>query len=157
MLPQHFRGPVGDGHYKRGSNCSLVARRSAAGGGGGGGPIQNYNRAYDKGFERLCRPSGGVAASCKRYDLTCTANATSTSSRTVYRHLVDNGLAERAEEFRRDHAGNVTGRILWWNVADLFDVPLWHASDGDCSHFCYIPPLYEGAFERLNLLLPQVK
>ena len=35
-LPQHFGGPIGNGHYERGStNCSLVARRSADGGGGG--------------------------------------------------------------------------------------------------------------------------
>jgi hypothetical protein len=45
---------------------------------------------------------------------------------------------ERLERFRRVNP-IVTGSILQWNVADLFDIPSWHAGPGDCSHFCYVP------------------
>ena len=53
-----------------------------------------------------------------------------------------------------ENDGNITGTILKWNIADIFDEPLWHFDQADCSHFCYVPPLYEAAFERLELLLP---
>ena len=46
----------------------------------------------------------------------------------------------------------MTGKILQWNIADLFDVQQWHFDNNDCSHFCYLLPLYESAFERLGLL-----
>ena len=38
----------------------------------------------------------------------------------------------------------------------MFNVPMWHISNGDCSHFFCVPPLYEAALKRLELMLPPV-
>lgn len=141
-LPQHF--DTVDGHHERGVNCSLSPRKLP-----NSTVIQNYNRAAEDGFATFC--------SAQQHDCglahTCTVNRTSMEYRTVYKYLVDNNCTERQERFEEGEP-NVTGKILRWNIADLFDEPLWHQDNGDASHFCYIPPLYEAAFQRLELLLP---
>ncbi len=69
----------------------------------------------------------------------------------MYKFLLHNNCSDRLERF--DKISIISSRVLRWNIADLFDVPQWHAGEGDCSHFCYVTPLYEAAFERLWLLL----
>lgn len=141
-LPQHFN--TSDGHYEGGKQCLLKQLKS-----GKGSAIQQYNNATESLFSTFCNAEEDCS---RRHERTCTVNRTSTEYRTVYKHLVDNNCTERLERYR-GHS-TVSGRILRWNIADLFDVPQWHYDNGDCSHFCYIPPLYEAAFERLDLLLP---
>ena len=143
-LPQHF--DTIDGHYERGTNCSLEQMKSSP----DENMIQNYNKAINDEFSMLC---DSQPQSCsRRLERMCTVNRTSMEYRTVYKFLVENNCTKRLERFQGN--SNVTGKILQWNIADLFDVPLWHFSNNDCSHFCYIPPLYEAVFERLGLLLP---
>ena len=166
-LPQHF--DTDDGHYVPGANmnCTLrPSRRSNE----NVDKIQNYNKAYNSLFDKFCNTSGSSSSNlrqsvspnwCGRYEHICTVDRYSTSTRTLYKHLVDNNCADWLRRYRGTSSTNgneessssfVTGKILRWNIADLFDVPLWHFSD--CSHFCYIPSLFEAALERLNLLLP---
>jgi hypothetical protein len=79
--------------------------------------------------------------------------------------------------------GQLTGTIYRWNIFNLFDVEWWHIDNMDCkfrvlhvmisivavsyafylkywfvaraqgTHVCYIPQLFEAAFERLLILL----
>ena len=93
--------------------------------------------------------------SCKNriHGYTCSLNRTTLAYRTVYKHLHENNCTERMQRYH-ENDGNITGTILKWNIADIFDEPSWHFDQADCSHFCYVPPLYEAAFERLELLLP---
>ena len=160
-LPQHF--DTNDRHYrhyKRGKSCSLEPL--------GAKVNQKYNEAHDVGFSRLCISQNET---CKgRHEHICTVNRTSLEYRTVYKFLVEpsvfgsnpidtnhhanNSYRERLEQYYLNRETIVTGKILRWNIQNLFDVPTWHFDNGDCSHFCYIPPMFENAFRRLDLLLP---
>lgn len=172
-LPQHFN--TTDGHYQKGKTCSLAQlllqnhpTETRKGNGVTRQAIQNYNQAYDEVFGDSCEP---VPGSCNglTYQHSCTMNLTSTNYRTVYKYLLDSnvtegthylqknniteGLRHYGRMMRSNHTNIMTANVLRWNVADLFDVPIWHAGSMDCSHFCYVPNLYEAAFERLSLLL----
>ena len=76
------------------------------------------------------------------------------SIQTLYKYYKDsNCCQERLKRLEKGEA-SVTGTILRWQIADLFDVATWHVASNDCSHFCFVPALYEAAFERLEPLLP---
>ena len=77
--------------------------------------------------------------------------ARDTSVRSVYRFLSDNNLTDRLGRY--EGKDEFSGKVHRWDIADLFDVPLWHVHDKDCSHFCFVPRMFELAFYRLNLLL----
>jgi hypothetical protein len=150
ILPQHFDSE--DGHYphhdNNGAQCKSIQRNETEGD-IMRKSIQNFNKAADDGFAKYCELS-------ECHQLTCKMNITATNCRTVYKHLVDNNLTLKAEamkELHQNREGMVTGDISYWHVDDLFNIPKWHHSDSDCSHFCYIPTLYEEAFRRLKLLL----
>ena len=175
-LPQHFN--TYDGHYdiKIPPNCSLDTR------GNGDVAIQKYNKAYELFLDMICKSnnsslkdqsSSSSSSGCDQYEHTCTVNQRSIDTRTVYKHLIDNNCTDWLQRFFSNSisAGmmnlpsdeySITGSILQWNIADLFDVPQWHfgnrrgESHNDCSHFCYVPSLFEAAFERLNLILPSI-
>jgi hypothetical protein len=158
-LPQHFDTP--DGHYQENAECSLSPRKLNH---SDDNPIQLYNKIYNDAFSEFCNASTS-ALNFNTYEHSCMVNRTSLEYPTVFEYYMrgthvndqygggSRCCEERLERFRRGNS-IVTGSILRWNVADLFDVPSWHASTGDCSHFCYVPSLYEAAFERLLLLLP---
>ena len=143
-LPQHFN--TTDGHYQTGAACSLKQMQSYP----GEQMIQNFNKATDEAFSTFCeinqtqQPCGG---SDSRHEHVCTVNRTSMEYRAVYKMLVDDNCTE-TEEIKRFEEGDsiVKGRILRWNIADLFDAPQWHAgaatteaANADCSHFCFVP------------------
>jgi len=142
VLPQHFNSF--DGHYQNGDNftdCNQFTKR----------PNQNYNKAIDHAFDMYCNNTQKTHAN--KYEVECTMNQTSEEYRTVYNFFKTNNCTKRRKEVEDDNPIK-TGAILRWNIADLFDVPQWHESD--CSHFCYVMPAYEAAFERLDLLLPSL-
>lgn len=150
-LPQHFN--TSDGHFDSpgdSKTCSLQHRKPE---GSNSTMFQNYNRIYNKAFATLCNTKQHNSSDCGPYMHTCTVNRTNVEYPTVYKYYVDSQCCEKRLERYNKGNGTVTGTILRWNIADLFDEPQWHASTGDCSHFCYIPALYEAAFERLDLLL----
>ena len=93
------------------------------------------------------------AHASNKYEVECIMNQTSEDYQTVYNFFKTNNCTKRRKEVEDDNPIK-TGAILRWNIADLFDVPQWHESD--CSHFCYVMPAYEAAFERLDLLLPSL-
>jgi len=159
VLPQHFS--TFDGHYEKGKevNCSSNPLKLIS---STRGPvIQNYNKAHEEAFSSFCDDGGNLlqnetsSSACGRREQYCTVNRTSVDYPTAYKFLSDNNFTRHMEQFRGGYDGKgsnmVTGKILRWNVADLFNVGQWHISD--CSHYCYVPPLYEAAFERLLLLL----
>ena len=157
VLPQHFNST--DGTYEEGLGCSLKPLRPS--GMFGQQEIQNYNNVTDSIFLENCHlttQEERTPPSCvkQHHEYDCTVNRTSMEYRTIYKFLLEQNCTARLARFQADHneGSIVTGRILRWNIADLFDVPEWHSGKGDCSHFCYVPPLYEAAFERLDLLLP---
>lgn len=143
-LPQHF--DTRDGHYR------AESRRCAArpGGRARGAPVQRYNRAYDRLFDALCGPADPAGCPYKR---ACAANRTDGGLASLHRYYVRSGCCAGRRARLERAPRRAEGTILRWEVADLFDVAAWHADDGDCTHFCYVPSLYEAAFERLLLLL----
>ena len=149
ILPQHFN--TIDGHWTtEGSNCSLQTWKGED---DDEREIQLYNIAAKYAFLTNCVTMDRDPPYCSHHhEYNCTVDRTSLDYRTVYKYFLDNNCTEQLARFKQP--SNITGRVLQWNIADLFDVPYWHASDGDCSHFCYMVPLYEAAFERLGLLLP---
>lgn len=152
ILPQHFNSA--SGHYPHKDNSgkcrsfykSLDNTRA---------PIQSYNMAVSKGFAEHCQSAASDDCHIPHRYI-CTMNVTATSCRTVYKFLTDNNVTSKAEAMKKKYettGGMAKGDILYWSIADLFSVPEWHTEDKDCSHYCYIPALYEEAFERLNWLL----
>jgi hypothetical protein len=155
-LPQHFDTP--DGQYKKNAECSLLPRKLNR---SNDAPMQSYNKMYSDYFSELCNASTS-STDFNTYEHSCTVNLTSLDYPTVFEYMMNGKhvhggsggcCKERLERVRRVNS-IVTGTILRWNVYDLFDVPSWHAGPNDCTHYCYVPSLYEAAFERLLLLLP---
>jgi hypothetical protein len=109
-------------------------------------------------FSRICFNIGLEERVCDAYESKVRVNRTSLALPTVYRYYLEKNCCkkrlERLERLRDQGDANVTATILRWEIADLFDVPSWHRADMDCKHFCYIPALFEAAFERLDLLIP---
>lgn len=134
--------------------------------------IQKYNKAADLGFATFCdnnhdheeyqlqQEQSSSSCTNNNFEHTCTVNRTNMEYRTVYRFLVENNCTKQLNKrFRGGDDSNSTlrgGKILRWNIDNLFDHAQWHVSDDDCSHFCYVPPMYEAAFERLDMLLPEL-
>lgn len=130
-LPQHFN--TSDGHHEQGKLCTLKHWKLSD-----DEAIQSYNKATESAFSKFCNESHTQTPFDHRLEHDCTVNRTSVEYRTVYNFLRENNCTKRLERFE----GNpiATGKILRWNVADLFDQPQWHHSINDCSHFCYITP-----------------
>ena len=161
-MPQHFNTyglGLDDGHYTEGNNhsdCNQTKKWKIP----GQLSIQNYNNATDRAFAKYCNSTNHLKEQqsyyASRYEHECTVNQTSLEyPRTVYNYLKENNCTKRLERFTKEGGSSLTtGTILRWNIADLFDVPQWH--HGDCSHFCYVMPVYEAAFERLLYLLPSL-
>ena len=106
--------------------------------------------AAEIGFSKFCPNNTSILQSLNNSSLnhlehnimSCTVNQTSTDYRTVYKMLIDNNYTEESAIMKRFNTEKPikTGRILQWNIADIFDVPQWHASNDDCSHFCFVLP-----------------
>ena len=148
-LPQHFSSS--DGHYYHGRKsmtrgCLIQPRKP-----NGQTTIQHYNKLYNEQFAQFCNANSNQSNNA--YEVECTVNRQSLEYPTVYKYYTTEKCCDNRLERLKSGNGNVTGTILRWEIADLFDVPLWHVDDMDCSHFCYVPSLYESAFERLILLL----
>lgn len=178
-LPQHF--DTVDGHHEGGKKCSLKQMQSTHPNNnttahGQYEAIQKYNKAANHGFATFCDNNHAnehqrqlqqeKSSSCtnNNFEHTCTVNRTNMEYRTVYRFLVENNCTKQLNKryFTGNNDSNSSttlrgGKILRWNIDNLFDHPQWHVGDTDCSHFCYIPPMYEAAFERLDMLLPELE
>lgn len=150
-LPQHFDSK--DGHYEPHKACSPQSRKID---GVDNAFIQKYNQRYSDVFSKMCVIQSIKSSACDSYVHTCSANIMDMVGPTVHNYYIaSNCCEERLQKLRqRGGSGTITGTILRWSIADLFDQPSWHAARFDCSHFCYIPAMYEAAFERLELLLP---
>lgn len=149
-LPQHF--DTVDGHHEKDNyNCSLKHLKIRP---GSGSNMQNYNNATNNAFSTFCNRTQSKQPYAEMYEHECTVNVTSSKHRTVYNFLLKNNVTKLLERYKTKRSELIKGTILRWNIADLFDVPQWHHGGGDCSHFCYVMPLYEAAFERLEMLLP---
>ncbi|KAL7540222.1 hypothetical protein ACHAXR_009953 [Thalassiosira sp. AJA248-18] len=152
-LPQHFN--TSDGHFREGKGCSILTRKkpnlSHA-----DATIQLYNTFYNKAFAEFCNVllDQTSPSECESYEVRCTVNRISQKFPTLFKYYTNERCCEKRLERLKNGNATVSGTILRWNIADIFDVPLWHASGSDCSHFCYVPALYETAFERLRFLLP---
>ena len=154
-LPQHF--DTMDGHYmesaRKDQKCTPLKPYSV----GDDRVIQQYNTIYNEKFAEL-REYPGVQSNqsltCDAYESKVRVNRTRMDLPTVYKYYIEKKCCLKRLERLKQGDASVTATVLRWDLTDLFDVPFWHSSDGDCSHFCYIPALYEAAFERLDLLIP---
>lgn len=162
-LPQHF--DTRDGHFlswnklKKDHTCVPNKGDSTL-------KQQVYNGVYDQAFAKLCQPKNELDEArvpCNHLSFNCTVKPTGeVEYQTIWNFWRANNSTERIlrEKQRLSNLGGnkeshaeVTGTILRWNVFDIFDVEWWHSKDMDCSHYGYIPPLFEAAFERLELLI----
>lgn len=176
-LPQHFDTP--DGHYPHDRkvedkkcvaiNKDYILQENNTG--------QEYTKVHQEAFSTFCSKERSLCGYLKH---TCTVNTRDVDVLSVYYYWVKNNMKSELEH--AEHMDPiVTGTILEWPLFDLFDVPMWHARgksshgmillfiripfsnniiyieisilDEDCSHYCYVPALYEAAFQRLDLLL----
>jgi hypothetical protein len=151
-LPQHF--DTSDGNYnerelKQSKVKACVPVRDPK-------SKQPYNQKYDEAFSRMCNEGmldGIHLSTCGGMWHTCTANLTSRDFYSVYSYWLRNNLTKEVEDFTRQHNATVVGKILRWNIYDLFDQYTLHSEDIDCTHFCFVPWMFDAAFHRLNLML----
>jgi hypothetical protein len=147
-LPVHFDTPTG--HYDAGlSRCvahkdEYILQE--------GNELQEYTKTHKQAFAKLCQTD---TTSCGQLTHTCTVDMKSTDLFTVYAYWIANNMTEELK-LHEDDEPIVTGTIHNWPLFDLFNTPMWHFNAVDCTHFCYIPALYEEAFERLDLLLSEI-
>ena len=163
-LPQHFA--TDDGHFHGGKtlrnhSCSAIDDKDNY------RSQQVYNKVYDEAFSKLCQTEQQIdettKQSCDHHMHSCKVKpAAEVDYQTIHKFWRDNNCTEHIERERlrlislsgtEEKQVSVTGTILRWSIFDLFDERRWHSNDSDCSHFCYIPSLFEAAFERLELLL----
>ena len=144
-LPQHFETP--SGHYQEAiqpNKCVPLNddyRKTSE--------HQEYVKVQEIAFLKLCRNEDGP---CQKLLYNCSVNTKSTEFFTVFSYWLANDMVVEWSSVERQNP-IVNGTILKWHLFDLFDVPMWHSANRDCTHFCYVPTLYESAFERLYLLL----
>jgi hypothetical protein len=152
-LPVHFDTPTGHYHDNPvacvSHNDTYILQE--------GNELQEYTKVHKQAFAELCQTD---TSSCGQLTHTCTVDTKSTDLFTVHAFWVANNMTEELELHENDEA-IVTGTIHNWPLFDLFNTPMWHASlyvPGccDCTHFCYIPALFEEAFKRLDLILSAV-
>jgi len=168
-LPQHF--DTHDGHFHGWGNlakdhtCSDIDKK------GTNTTRQIYNQVYDEAFSKLCPSSDQKVKDEITQQQACSSSmhvcsvkpAGEVDYQTIHKFWRDNNCTEHIERerLRLINLGSekeqknvvVKGTIMRWNVFDIFDVRLWHTRNKDCSHYCYIAPLFETAFERLEILI----
>lgn len=143
-LPVHFDTP--SGHYDEATQANQCVslkddyRKKSE--------RQEYVKIQERAFSKLCQTEGP----CQKLLYSCSVNTKSTEFFTVFSYWLTNGMAVEWSNVERQNP-IANGTIREWHLFDLFDVPMWHSADHDCTHFCYVPTLYESAFERLYLLL----
>lgn len=162
-LPQNFA--TKDGHFygwkklKKQHTCSPIDKGTLQ--------QQAYNKVYDESFSNMCQhdqDDDEATQSCGRFRYRCTVNPLVQSEyQTISNFWRTNNCTNQIKREKsrlnsinndtKGAVGHITGTVHRWNVFNLFDVEWWHSKDMDCSHVCYIPPLFEAAFERLELLL----
>ena len=140
-----------DGHYRKhlgeeSTHCATLKGKYS-----NNSEVQLYMKTHNRAFSKLCNRE---SKSCGQLQHTCTVNTKSTDLFTVYWYWIRNNLTAELQQVENAES-NVTGNILMWPLFDLFDVPMWHIDNFDCTHFCYVPALYDAAFERLELLLSE--
>mmetsp|Transcript_4989 Transcript_4989/g.10098 ORF Transcript_4989/g.10098 Transcript_4989/m.10098 type:complete len:512 (+) Transcript_4989:131-1666(+) len=143
-LPQHFN--TKNGHFENanitdGFNCVPLKISFRE---------QSYNVVHKIVFEDMCRRDHDLKGSCSSYEQHCTANIRETKYQTTYQFRQSNNLTTWVNE--RENPVKI-GTILQWDISDIFDNHLWHPDSLDCTHYCYIPQVFDAAFERLDLLL----
>ncbi|KAK3245042.1 hypothetical protein CYMTET_45371 [Cymbomonas tetramitiformis] len=147
-LPQHFEGKTG--HYNRsGSQCTALGPEVLA--------EQGYNNVSRSAFRSVCR---GEAATRDGRPLLyrCTEFGNYTAS-TKYQSVpswweINNYTGRLQAQARQGSDWNEPGGYVYYlPVFDLFDVHKWHNGDKDCSHFCFIPTLFEAFYDRLIFVL----
>ena len=152
-LPVHFDTP--DGHYTDkpmacvAHNDEYILKE--------GNELQEYTKVHNRAFAKLCQTD---TSSCGHLTHTCTVDTKSTDLFTVFALWMANNMTDELER-HADAEAIATGTIHNWPLFDLFNTPMWHSDQAvigccDCTHFCYIPTLFEEAFERLDLLLSEI-
>ncbi|KAL7534598.1 hypothetical protein ACHAXR_005984 [Thalassiosira sp. AJA248-18] len=155
-LPQHF--PSHDGHFhgwdkmRKDESCSVVNEGNHTNRHG------VYNNVYDEAFSKQCQLEHQIDAATKQpcdHLYRCSVDPRVEKYQTIYKFWRDNNSTEHMERERSRLANlsRIEGKIFRWSLFNLFDVISWHSADLDCSHVCYVPQLFEAAFERLELVL----
>ncbi len=146
-LPQHF--PTPSGHHDLWLNYGKNKNYTCA-------PIkgsyrdQVYNIIHDEAFDDLCSRGSFPKSSCSAFERNCTVNIREMAYQTVYQFRKSRNLKTWVDEHNDPMR---IGVVLRWLIADLFDNYLWHPENRDCSHYCYVPQLFDAAFHRMVLLL----
>ena len=151
-LPQHFKTVTGIYEGKTQFKCGAALKNNSFNPG-----TQGYNAKALAVFAEFCNCSKTTPGRdhfengtlCLAYECKVSHTATNVSYESVfswearynYTHYGNSGSPVRPES------------VYWWPLFDLFDVPTWHHSDKDCSHFCFIPQLYDEGFSRLSAIL----
>ena len=156
-LPQHFQ--TSDGSYdekeiESSINQTCVTAKDY------NQPYQPYNKLYEEVFMSLCNSSPKLyndneqlQLECGNYWHSCIVNVTSHKYYTIYMYWLRNNMTNELESIHKRRDNRTVGKILNWNIYDLFDEAAWHTGDRDCTHFCFVPPMFEAAFHQLDLLL----
>ena len=171
-LPQHFR--TVDGVYSiggSGTEPGCVKRGTAVPGDLGTSvkwPKQRYNNVTAAIWEELCGPPAAMGMSHR-----CNAAAlmrrdeSGEFGESLLQWWRTNNYTAQLEHYAatttkkknklkttENEDEKVVGEVWEWKVFDLFDEAYeFHSSLGDCTHFCFVPELFNAAFETLRRVL----
>ena len=166
--PQHFKSKSGIfTDTDRYSGCGAPMSTRAL----GRDDTEEYNRLARRAFSEFCKCSihetrfgsnGSTPQSCIAYDCVMNHTAAPVSFESLFswqvlncnnytlrvrRNVLHSGARQRSSH------RHTPDRVCWWPVLRLFDVPEWHMSDGDCSHYCFIPALFDESFLHISDIL----
>eukprot|EP00756_Hemistasia_phaeocysticola_P044897 Hpha_TRINITY_DN18677_c0_g1::TRINITY_DN18677_c0_g1_i1::g.115630::m.115630 len=129
--PQHFEG---GGVWQDGfRNCTPFVNDTAM-------PKQPYNMVMDGVLRNM---SCGVPRRCKTPGLEWLASNPSQANRSALEWTSPTGPGKR-----------LVGPLWRWPVWDLFvGHHEWHMEGHDCTHFCFMPTLWEALYDRFTLLM----
>ena len=152
-LPQHFKTSAGLYSGDQPTGCGFPIKDTVKG-------TQGYNQKTLTEFAKVCECTtavpgrdnyegdGSDGTLCLAYDCTMDHTASNVSYQSVHSWEEQNQIAHS-----KSTTSNEPSRVYWWPLFDVFDIPSWHTSDGDCSHFCFIPQAYEMGWARLHDIL----
>ena len=163
-LPQHFR--TIDGTYGgRGAQEPGCVKRGMGVVPGNLGtsvvwPKQRYNNVTAAIWEELCGPptTMGVSHRCNAAAL-MRRDESGEFGESLLQWWRTNKYTAQLEHYavtkkKKKKENELVGEVWEWPVFELFDEAYeFHSSLGDCTHYCFVPELFNAAYETLRRVL----
>ena len=148
-LPQHFN--TSDGLWSRRPAPGCVPRAGER-----ASERQQYNNITGHAWNSLCVDDvDGMSHRCDLQNISALDEMGALGESLLGWWRANNYTAQLAAENSRQNtiARGALGVVWKWPLFHLFDGAWEYHLTNDCTHFCYVPELFNAAFETLRLVL----